>query len=647
MSSEQSETSTIDLGRLFCDVVLKGGITSGVVYPALIARLAVGPTAPEPSQPGEGYRLRNIGGASAGAIAAAAAAAAEYRRQTDPANPSAGFQRLAGLGQELQADPTGATPPRQTRLFSLCTPTPLAAPLFKVLAGMLNKGSWPARVLYGLGGLLMAFPGWSALGAICCLAVIGTGASLLRVSLPDSPWGVAALIAAAIVAFVVGLFGAIVATLMTTLIALKGHVAEVMRTQDYGLCTGMNVATPLPALTQWLHSVFQEVAYPQGGPPVTFGQLEAVEFRDSGLPADLKTAPAARRTGISLRVMTTCLTLGRPFTLPSFDDEEMFFREDEFKRLFPEAVVSAMMPAAQDPTPTVWTDPTTGEKHPLVAMPTPDKLPLIVAVRMSLSFPLLFSAVPLYRRDETGNAQRLLFTDGGVCSNLPVHLFDAPLSTWPTFGINLRNDLTDPAAQRVVTPKRGQSYPYEGYSIDPTGFLGGTAAFFSALIDTMQNWHDSVQRAAPGTRERVFTIRHTKQEGGLNLNMPVDAIEQMVKSGRLTAEAIDNTFRPHLQNPEDDWHYHRWVRLRVLLPVLHQFLVQLELDPTRADAIIQQLLAADSAFGGTSPLTPQDKRNADELLGELRKTSLRFSGRANFAATAPKPAGSLRVTPKF
>src|SRR2546423_1642007 len=41
-----------------CDVVLKGGITSGVVYPKALWVLS------------ERYRFRNIGGASAGAIAA-------------------------------------------------------------------------------------------------------------------------------------------------------------------------------------------------------------------------------------------------------------------------------------------------------------------------------------------------------------------------------------------------------------------------------------------------------------------------------------------------------------------------------------------------------------------------------------------------
>jgi hypothetical protein len=51
-----------------CDVIMKGGITSGVVYPLALTELA------------KQFRLSQVGGTSAGAIAAAAAAAAEYGR---------------------------------------------------------------------------------------------------------------------------------------------------------------------------------------------------------------------------------------------------------------------------------------------------------------------------------------------------------------------------------------------------------------------------------------------------------------------------------------------------------------------------------------------------------------------------------------
>jgi hypothetical protein len=49
---------------------MKGGITSGVIYPLAVCELA------------QTYRLRSVGGASAGAIAAAAEAAAEVGRAT-------------------------------------------------------------------------------------------------------------------------------------------------------------------------------------------------------------------------------------------------------------------------------------------------------------------------------------------------------------------------------------------------------------------------------------------------------------------------------------------------------------------------------------------------------------------------------------
>src|SRR5262245_41233825 len=52
--------------KLECDLVMRGGITSGIVYPRAIAKLA------------EIYNFRSIGGTSAGAIAATATAAAGY-----------------------------------------------------------------------------------------------------------------------------------------------------------------------------------------------------------------------------------------------------------------------------------------------------------------------------------------------------------------------------------------------------------------------------------------------------------------------------------------------------------------------------------------------------------------------------------------
>ena len=72
--------SSADLAKT-CDLVMKGGISSGVIYPLAICEL------------GRTHRISAVGGSSAGAIAAAAAAAAEAGRD------SGGFARLATIPQ--------------------------------------------------------------------------------------------------------------------------------------------------------------------------------------------------------------------------------------------------------------------------------------------------------------------------------------------------------------------------------------------------------------------------------------------------------------------------------------------------------------------------------------------------------------------
>lgn len=89
----------------YCDLVMKGGVTSGIVYPAAVCALA------------KDYRFRNIGGTSAGAIAAAATAAAEYGRRQGHGDRS--YARLAGLPDEVAGQrllELFRPDPRETRL---------------------------------------------------------------------------------------------------------------------------------------------------------------------------------------------------------------------------------------------------------------------------------------------------------------------------------------------------------------------------------------------------------------------------------------------------------------------------------------------------------------------------------------------------
>src|SRR6266566_149411 len=88
-----------------CDLVMKGGVASDVVYPLAIVEIA------------KRYRLSSIGGTSSGALSAAIAAAAEYARDTG------GFQRLAEIPDE-----TAETPPS-----SQFQPAPRLKPLFNIL----------------------------------------------------------------------------------------------------------------------------------------------------------------------------------------------------------------------------------------------------------------------------------------------------------------------------------------------------------------------------------------------------------------------------------------------------------------------------------------------------------------------------------
>src|SRR5437588_8876229 len=91
------------------DMVMKGGITSGVVYPLAVCQLA------------QSYRFRNLGGSSAGGIAAAFAAAAESNRA------AGGFQELAKLPGLLG-----------TSLAKLFQPSPSTRPLFRILVAAID-----------------------------------------------------------------------------------------------------------------------------------------------------------------------------------------------------------------------------------------------------------------------------------------------------------------------------------------------------------------------------------------------------------------------------------------------------------------------------------------------------------------------------
>jgi predicted acylesterase/phospholipase RssA len=613
-----------DIGRKFCDVVLKGGITSGVVYPTAIARLA------------RQYRFRNIGGTSAGAVAAAGAAAAEYRRATaaDATQREAGFDLLAALPEDLARKVAGSP---HSKLFHLFQPEPATRRHFAILGAALNRAGPGRRIARALAETMWQFRLAALAGSLPALYVA------LSVAAPNLR-GFAALVVCAAFALGGSVAAAVVAATTSLLRALPA--------QDFGLSRGFDARPPgaSPPLVNWLYPLLQRISGKALAEPLTFGDLDRVSV--DGAP-----------NGIGLSMMTTALSMGRPMTLP-FRVGRFYFREDEMARYFPGEVVAAMIANPAPPR-----DAARDQAMRALGyhrLPEREALPVIVATRMSLSVPFLLSAIPLYRHawederpaaaptgehDRTPRMRRVLFSDGGICSNFPLHLFDTVLPSWPTFGFNLRADLSRdaPASDRAYLPRPGRSLGPEHYAIAEQGAHGAVAAFAVAIVMTMQNWRDNLQRAAPGFRDRVVTVRHRPDEGGLNLDMAADALAAMAASGRLAAERLVEAFATPPSIHDDQLTRHRWVRLRSLLAVLQHALGEIHAGVTDLDnnPTFPELIDHAEAYVGRSyPMRKATRAEAQRLLDALSNLhdALQASG-VGFDEHAPRPEVAMRIQP--
>jgi predicted acylesterase/phospholipase RssA len=197
-------------------------------------------------------------------------------------------------------------------------------------------------------------------------------------------------------------------------------------------------------------------------------------------------------------------------------------------------------------------------------------LPVLVAVRMSLSFPILLSAVPLYavdfslKRNQTNDptstrlGERCWFSDGGICSNFPIHFFDGPLPRWPTFGISL--DTPNPEHPEAVwmpdSNAKGVLPRWNHFDESrPTSFV-------AAILATAMGWRDSLQMRLPAFRDRIVHIRLPDSLGGLHLDMTKPMICQLVDYGANAGETILKTFKAS---------EHVWARYRSTMCTLQRF----------------------------------------------------------------------------
>jgi hypothetical protein len=239
---------------LNCDLIMKGGITSGIIYPGVVCRLA------------RVYRLRSVGGASAAAIAAGAAAAAETGRA------AGGFDKLETLPARLKA----GSPAGGSVLFRLFQPDRRTAGLFRIAtAGLGTTGV--GRALRVLLAAARGAPVTSLLGTLPGVALVVTGAT-------EGGWRRILVVAIGALVLLAGVLAGAAA-------GAARRLGRDVPANGFGLCSGMPAGGPgaAPALTPWLHAQLQDLAgRDAAAPPLTFGDMDAA--------------------GVELKMMTTNLT---------------------------------------------------------------------------------------------------------------------------------------------------------------------------------------------------------------------------------------------------------------------------------------------------------------------------------------------------
>lgn len=494
-------------GMSECDMIMKGGITSGVVYPYAVLEIATR------------HRLRSLGGTSAGAIAAAFAAAAEYaRRGGDPA----GYVRLQ---ERCDALPE--------LLPSLFQPAPALAPA-------VDAAREVAALRRGAGAAAAYAWRHAGLAALAC----GAGAALLAWWLGGE---VASVVLAGLLALLVALVGLVVRQVLTRLVRPLRRAVQDAETHGFGFCPGpTQPGRDGPGLTDWLHASLQYIAFGDEahGPPLTFGDL----------------AGQGGQVPIELRMVTTNLSMRRPHTLPRLGFTAGF-EPERWARLFPAAVMDHL---------TATCAPWTAQPGTL-KFPAESALPVIVAVRMSLSFPLLFTTVEMHVDDHelpkvlqslgaapSRQVRKAHFSDGGLSSNFPVHLFDAPLPSRPTFAFSLDALDWDPAGVRRRVALPDSAAQGTGGRIKKIEDL---AAFGWQVLDSAKDWQDQLTSQLAGQRERVVHIYLDTDEGGLNLAMPPERSRRLMRYGLEAGQAFNASF---------DFDEHRWRRLVVFYKAMGQ-----------------------------------------------------------------------------
>ncbi len=535
-TSRKRSQYTLPENHKECDIVLKGGITSGIVYPRAICKLA------------SRYRFRNIGGTSVGALCAALVAAAEFgRTRIDNRNKTGeSFDKAHEVaGQLAETDSSG-----RTKMFKLFQPQKKVSRLYFLIASLLyGKEDWITKVRDALAVFKFYLAAGVLIGAASSI-VLFFGESLVPF-LAFSPLTFLQMIlisTAISLIFGVGIF-------------ISRSLKYLAENNYFGFCTGFDGERDddTPSLVQWMHNNIQEYSNKQSNRPLTFGELWSGYPNTSpnySNPAGIKRSDRQ----IQLQFIATNISHGRPYTLPfepdSFGTTVFYFKPIEMRQFFPDEVVSWLKEKSPDYVPNE------DQEEQILRLPRAEDLPIIFAARLSLSYPILLSAVPLHAINHYKSPPELAkcwFSDGGICSNFPIHFFDQPFPKRPTFGIDLL-DLDD-----SLVPEEPWMPAGDMDGVHPRWYeFSNVFDFLFSVLNAGLNWIDNLQMTAPGFRDRiVHIVIDPKKEGGLHLNLEEGLLTRLADRGEKAADELIKRF--YRGDHDLNWDHHRFVRFRTTM----------------------------------------------------------------------------------
>jgi deferrochelatase/peroxidase EfeB/predicted acylesterase/phospholipase RssA len=648
-ATTQTETDTAPNDR-FCDIVMEGGVTSGIIYASAVAELA------------KSYRFSSIGGSSIGAFAAALTAAAEYSRRR---GSNAGFELMEKLPTALAEEDDQ----NETRLMRMFRPQHGTRRLFKIFLASLDRRSTFSRLVCCLTEAIRQY--WRAvLLALVAIAVLVLSGPLVLTWLGWStppPYGFD-LRVVGLGSWVLALLIALAfAVALTLLLGIAWDFRCELVPNGFGLCRGWSEEERMdsPDLTGFLHASIQLAAdrNPIDDQPLTFADLRDAPDRATNVLGQRSIGDAP--PSINLQVYSTNLAHGRPYRFPLDPADDMgrlFFRVDDLKPYFPQPILNHLVGYALPYRQQTFSDPkVSAETEQYLELPT-DQLPIVVAARLAMSFPLLISAVPLWAIDYEAPINmrgfaRCWMSDGGLCSNFPIHLFDSFVPKWPTFGIALQNRGKYRPDECVWLPEkhyegRGDTWDRFAESKQPLDRLVG---FLVSLWLAAWRWNDTTMMRMPGVRDRVVRIFLEEGEGGVNIKMSKQAIDALTqKYGKPAAGAF---LRKFADDGSPGWPEHRWVRFNRLLIALRQQIegfkfaadldrysqpLSAQIDESRKTAPLRGS-ARGCPSGSEQPLGHDQARELKVLLAALSELEESFHKAGDHRPYVAVPRPSLRV----